>query len=228
MADEDVKKNPNLMGRVKEEIEAVLHNTKKSSSHHHKETHGMRNDIHEKTPFSDVKAPNVFERAKEEIEALVQTFHPKKESEMHTEKSSPHHKETHGMRDDIDKKTPVSEVKAPNVFGRAKEEIEALVQTFHPKKESEIHVPSDRKMLHTEKSPHHHKETHGMRDDIDENTPMDDVKAPNVFERAKEEIEALVQTIHPKNESGIHAPSSAQQGLLLHPRRSLKRTAFLF
>nr|XP_023904289.1 uncharacterized protein LOC112016031 isoform X1 [Quercus suber] len=73
------------------------------------------------------------------------------------------------------------EVKAPNLFERAKEEIEAI--------------------LHSEKSPQHHEETHGKRNDIDENTPLDAVRAPNVFERAKEELEALVQTIHPREET---------------------------
>lgn len=64
-----------------------------------------------------------------------------------------------------------------------------------------------------EKSPHnHHKETHGMRNDIDDNTPLSDVKAPNMFERAKEEIEAFVQTIHPKKESQAH-----QKRLDIHP-----------
>lgn len=43
-----------------------------------------------------------------------------------------------------------------------------------------------------------------MCKDIDENTPLADVKAPNVFERAKEEIEALVQTIHRKKESQLN------------------------
>ncbi|KAL4194754.1 hypothetical protein AMTRI_Chr05g61090 [Amborella trichopoda] len=41
-----------------------------------------------------------------------------------------------------------------------------------------------------------------MHTDIDENTPLDEVKAPNVFECAKEEIEALVQT---KNRGGFCA-----------------------
>ncbi|KAG0493073.1 hypothetical protein HPP92_006179 [Vanilla planifolia] len=36
----------------------------------------------------------------------------------------------------------------------------------------------------------HSKETHGTSDDIDENTPIDKVKGPSVFQRAKEEIEA--------------------------------------
>ncbi|XP_057475041.1 uncharacterized protein LOC130763106 isoform X2 [Actinidia eriantha] len=72
----------------------------------------------------------------------------------------------------------VSDVKAPNLFERAAEEIEAI--------------------MHSEKSPRHHKETHGTSDDIDEDTPVDEVKGPNVFERVKEEIEALVEAIHPK------------------------------
>ncbi|KAG5601938.1 hypothetical protein H5410_033308 [Solanum commersonii] len=71
----------------------------------------------------------------------------------------------------------VKDVKAPNLIERAKEEIEA--------------------MIHHDKKPHHHKETHGTSD-IDENTPVDEVKGPNVFERVKEEIEAVVQSIHPK------------------------------
>ncbi|KAJ9688105.1 hypothetical protein PVL29_014046 [Vitis rotundifolia] len=152
-------------------------------------------------PDKYVKNPNSMERAKEEIGAV-----------LHTEKSSHHHKETHGMRDDIDEKTPLNEVKAPNVFERAKEETEALVQTIHSKKEPELHVTtSNNEMLPTEKSPRHFKETHGMREDIDENTPMNDVKAPDVFERAKEEIEALVQTIHSKKESEIHVPTSTRE-----------------
>lgn len=91
-------------------------------------------------------------------------------------------------------------VKNPNSMERTKEEIEAV--------------------LHTEKSSHHHKETHGMRDDIDEKTPLNEVKAPNVFERAKEEIEALVQTIHPKKESEIHVPASTGEGVFLHSTQS--------
>ncbi|PKU82541.1 hypothetical protein MA16_Dca020104 [Dendrobium catenatum] len=46
----------------------------------------------------------------------------------------------------------------------------------------------------------HQNETHGTSDDIDENTPIDKVKGPGVFERVKEEIEALVEAIHPKKE----------------------------
>ncbi|XP_024022723.1 uncharacterized protein LOC21396651 isoform X2 [Morus notabilis] len=74
--------------------------------------------------------------------------------------------------------------KAPNIIERAKEEIEAIT--------------------HTQKSPIHHKETHGTSDGIDENTQIDEVKGPNVFERVKEEIEALVETLHPKKDSKSH------------------------
>ena len=44
----------------------------------------------------------------------------------------------------------------------------------------------------------HTNETHGTSTDISENTPVDKVKGPNVFERAKEEIEAIAEAIHPK------------------------------
>ncbi|XP_057766337.1 uncharacterized protein LOC130986810 isoform X3 [Salvia miltiorrhiza] len=165
-----------------------------------------------------VKAPNVFERAKEEFEAVVHNGKHRHE----------HHKETHGLRDDIDSNTPISDVKAPNVFERAKEEFEAIVEAIHPKKESKSHdshgygetrnpaakshVKSETE-LHSETKgkegnesvkhkSHHHRETHGRSDDIDESTPIGDVKGPNVFERAKEEIEALIETIHPKKDSG--------------------------
>lgn len=60
-------------------------------------------------------------------------------------------------------------------------------------------------MIHTGKV---HHETHGRRNDIDENTLLDDVKAPNVFERAKEEIEALVGTIHHNKDSDQRLESS--------------------
>ncbi|GFZ08112.1 hypothetical protein Acr_19g0010490 [Actinidia rufa] len=70
------------------------------------------------------------------------------------------------------------DVKAPNLFERAAEEIEAI--------------------MHSEKSPRHHKETHGTGDDIDVDTPVDEVKGPNAFERVKEEIETVVEAIHHK------------------------------
>lgn len=69
----------------------------------------------------DVKAPNLLERVKEEIEAV-----------MHKEET--HHKETHGMSDDIDENTPVDKVKGPTLFERAKEEFEALVDSANSKK----------------------------------------------------------------------------------------------
>ncbi|KAG8376166.1 hypothetical protein BUALT_Bualt09G0035000 [Buddleja alternifolia] len=170
----------------------------------------------------DVKAPNVLERAKEEFEAIS---HNDKHKHHHH-----HHKETHGLRHDIDANTEMSDVKAPNVFQRAKEEIEAILEAIHPKKESkslgdsttktkkdclksESHSEKNVKAKEenesvTHKPHHHHKETHGTSDDIDENTPIREVKGPNLFERAKEEIEALIHTIHPKKDSGDAVSSS--------------------
>ncbi|CAA0816183.1 Unknown protein [Striga hermonthica] len=68
--------------------------------------------------------------------------------------------------------------KTPNVIEQAREGIESVI--------------------HGGKSPHHHKETHGTSDDIDESTPIDEVKGPSVFERVKEEIEAVLEAVHPK------------------------------
>ncbi|KAG8388399.1 hypothetical protein BUALT_Bualt02G0121800 [Buddleja alternifolia] len=71
------------------------------------------------------------------------------------------------------------DVTSPKSTERAKEEKEAVI--------------------HSDESPRHHKETHGTSDDIDTNTPIDEVKGPNVSERVKEEIEAVVEAvIHPK------------------------------
>ncbi|XP_028763145.1 uncharacterized protein LOC114731427 isoform X1 [Neltuma alba] len=94
---------------------------------------------------------------------------------------------------DMDPKKPKEdslsekEVKAPNILERVKEEVEAV--------------------FHHDKTPHHHKETHGRSDDIDEKTDVDEVKAPGVFERVKEEIEAVVEAIHHKKDSDSHDSS---------------------
>lgn len=79
--------------------------------------------------------------------------------------------------------------KSHNLFERTKEDIESVI---HKQK----------------KSPHghgHHKETHGTSNDIDENTPIDEVKGPSVFQRAKEELEAILDAIHPKKDSSRHS-----------------------
>ncbi|KAF8034137.1 hypothetical protein BT93_C0419 [Corymbia citriodora subsp. variegata] len=157
------------------------------SPHHHKETHGRRKDIDENTPLSDVKAPNVFERAKEEIEALVQTIHVKKESPTREKRDQTVQRESNASASPSE-----NDGKGPNFIEKAKQEIEGI--------------------MHFKKSPHHHgKETHGLNEDIDENTPIDEVKAPNVFERAKEEIDAIVQAIHPKKESSNDAVKSPKK-----------------
>lgn len=81
-----------------------------------------------------MKTPKFMEKAKEKIEKM-----------LHHEKSSPrHHKETHGTSNDIDENTPIDEVKGPNVFERAKEEIEAVLQMIHPKKVHTNSVPSEK------------------------------------------------------------------------------------
>lgn len=73
-------KSPNLVERVKEEIEAMGHHAKSKSHHHHKETHGTSDDIDENTEIDHVKGPGFFERVKEEIEAVVSAVTPKRSS----------------------------------------------------------------------------------------------------------------------------------------------------
>ncbi|GMI94893.1 hypothetical protein like AT5G57000 [Hibiscus trionum] len=86
------------------------------------------------------------------------------------------------------------DVKAPNIFERAKEEIEAVI----------------------------HKETNGKSMDIDETTPLGDVKAPNVFERVKEEFEALVQTIHQNKHAHQRDHSDKEQSKHDKPENGVK------
>ncbi|KAL9362411.1 hypothetical protein Peur_045196 [Populus x canadensis] len=120
--------------------------------------------------------------SKEEIEALVQT-------KIYSENN---HGERH-QSSILEKAENDVKAKAPNLIERAKEEIEAII--------------------HHGKSPvHHHIETHGRNDDIDDSTPIDQVKGPSVFQRAKEEVEALVQTIHRKKESSNSVSSPKKEG----------------
>ncbi|PAN12100.1 hypothetical protein PAHAL_2G242100 [Panicum hallii] len=120
-------------------------------------------------------------------------------------KDKGHDKETHGTSSDINENTSVVDVKGPNLLERAKEEIEALAGAVHTKmehhsspheKEDESHKEDKEGSLQKIKT--HTNETHGTSTDINENTPVDKVKGPNVFERAKEEIEAIAEAIHPK------------------------------
>uniref|UniRef100_A0A7N0TQZ5 Uncharacterized protein n=1 Tax=Kalanchoe fedtschenkoi TaxID=63787 RepID=A0A7N0TQZ5_KALFE len=94
--------------------------------------------------------------------------------------------------------------KTPNLIERAKQQIDVILHTTGPNRSGKALEPVKSK----QGLPlHHHEETHGRSNDIDEDTPIDAVKGPNVLQRAKEEIEALVQTIHPKKE-----PSSKREG----------------
>ncbi|KAI7724508.1 hypothetical protein M8C21_028989 [Ambrosia artemisiifolia] len=182
-----------------------------------RETHGSVEDIDVDTPISEVKGPNIFHRAKEEIEAIVDTIQskrepasPRKQSSLADNNGSPSHCRDNGKGEDIDADTPISEFKGPNIFYRAKEEIEAIVDSIQSKRESAS--PKKQSSL-TDRggSPSHRRETHG-REDIDPDTPISEFKAPNIFHRAKEEIEAIVDTIHSKRESDRDAESPKKDG----------------
>ncbi|KAF8688818.1 hypothetical protein HU200_042148 [Digitaria exilis] len=122
-------------------------------------------------------------------------------------KDKVHEKETHGTSSDINENTSVDKVKGPILIERAKEEIEALAGAVQTKMEhhSSPHVKDEShkedKDGSLQKIKTHTNETHGTSADISENTPVDKVKGPNVFERAKEEIEAIAEAIHPKKGS---------------------------
>ncbi|KAH6758202.1 neurofilament heavy protein [Perilla frutescens var. frutescens] len=74
-------------------------------------------------PHEGAKSLNVIEGSKKE-----------NEGSSHNDRSRPHDEETHGTSDDIDKNTPIDEVKGPSVIQRVKEEVEAVVGAVLPKK----------------------------------------------------------------------------------------------
>ncbi|CAI9100617.1 OLC1v1037750C1 [Oldenlandia corymbosa var. corymbosa] len=194
MADSRPSSDPE---RVHERTKEEFDDAQKNPFHHHKETHGLRSDIDEQTSISDVKAPNVFERAKEEFEAIVEAVHPKKEhdqAETHVtfpngeKRNSAEKVETKEGSADLEKSK-----KSPNLIEKVKGDMDGLI--------------------HKKKHAHgHHKETHGTSNDIDESTPIDEVKGPNLFERAKEEVVALLDVIHPKKDTGSSSPSKKKEG----------------
>ncbi|XP_027904800.1 uncharacterized protein LOC114164360 isoform X2 [Vigna unguiculata] len=144
----------------------------KHSEDENRESDGLRSGIDEKTSMDDVRAPNVFERAKEEFQALSEVFHHKRKV------SASDIRDENQMAESSKHNQEATTSPSANIFVKAKEEIKG--------------------MIHHDKSKHHHKETHGRNDDITENTPLDEIKGPNVFERVKEEFEAVFQAIHPK------------------------------
>lgn len=44
----------------------------------------------------------------------------------------------------------------------------------------------------------HSQESHGLDDGINENTPLEDVKGPSIFQRIMEELQALFKTLTSK------------------------------
>ncbi|KAH0937549.1 hypothetical protein HID58_005010 [Brassica napus] len=146
--------------------------------------HGSDKKIHGDIDASKVKAPNMFERAKEEFDAVIGLIHQHKSSRDESDKMEIKSEKTEDAK------------KKRNMIRKAKDEIKSL---FHSKEKHHCHH-------------HHRKDSHGSSDDIDENTHVDEVKGPNVFDRAEEEIEAVV--IHPeKNEiDGSDSPKSSRSG----------------
>ncbi|KAI3772795.1 hypothetical protein L6452_03989 [Arctium lappa] len=233
-------KGPNVFERAKEEFEAivVMIHRRKGDKNQASPSSVQRDDA----TFTGSKHGNQSSSADKGVNGKEET-----EALLHTEKRSTHNKETHGLRDDIDVNTPLSDIKGPNVFERVKEEFEAIVESIHQRKEdknqdspssvgrddatftgskyekqsslAEDHKsgPSKIKQDKVEspkKKPSfiHHKETHGKGEDIDVDTPISEFKGPSIFHRAKEEIEAIVDTIQSKKESEPDTPSPKKEG----------------
>ncbi|KAG5247368.1 Dead-box atp-dependent rna helicase [Salix suchowensis] len=79
-------------------------------------------------PKADPKYPSSSEE--KDLKAAPNAMERESEAMTRSEKSPYDLQETHGRSDAIDKDTPIDEVKGPGVFGRVKEEIEALVGTI--------------------------------------------------------------------------------------------------
>ncbi|XP_076918793.1 uncharacterized protein LOC143579339 isoform X2 [Bidens hawaiensis] len=199
------------------------------SPSHRRETHGRGEDIDVDTPIGELKGPNIFHRAKEEFEAIVQSKResdknpasPKKRSSLSDKGSPKHRKETHGRGEDINIDTPISEFKGPNVFDRAKEEFAAIVDIVQSKRESDRAAAKKKSKITG--SPSHRKETHGRGEDIDTDTPASEFKGPNIFHRAKEEIQAIADTIQSKKESDKDAETPKKDGLRASISKKLQK-----
>nr|GEV86371.1 hypothetical protein [Tanacetum cinerariifolium] len=75
---------------------------------------------------------------------------------------------------------------------------QSISSKSHTEEESNIKNLIEKGKDKTENSPGHDEETHGTSNDIDEDTPVEKVKGPGFLERAKEEIEAVVEAaVHP-------------------------------
>ncbi|XP_076886771.1 uncharacterized protein LOC143536728 isoform X1 [Bidens hawaiensis] len=200
------------------------------SPSHRRETHGRGEDIDVDTPIGEFKGLNIFHRAKEEIEAIIQSKResdkdaasPKKQSSLADKGSPKHRKETHGRGEDINIDTPISEFKGPNVFDRAKEEFAAIVDIVQSKRESD-HAAAKKQSKIAAGSPSHRKETHGRGEDIDPDTPASEFKGPNIFHRAKEEIQAIADTIQSKKESDKDAETPKKDGLRASISKKLQK-----
>ena len=76
-----------------------------------------------------------FDAEEKDLKAAPNAMEGESEAMTRSEKSPNDLQETHGRSDVIDKDTPIDEVKGPGMFGRVKEEIEALVGTIYSNKD---------------------------------------------------------------------------------------------
>ncbi|KAI4380355.1 hypothetical protein MLD38_006554 [Melastoma candidum] len=104
------------------------------------------------------------------------------------------------MHEDIDETTPLTGQGAKRVCSR-----------------------EHRKKLRERISAEQQRDAWGEEGHRRESTPVDEVKAPNVFERTKEEIDALVQMIDQKKDAKQEVRLRSQQpspmGTILHQER---------
>ncbi|XP_024964247.1 uncharacterized protein LOC112504526 isoform X2 [Cynara cardunculus var. scolymus] len=223
-------KGPNVLERVKEEFEAIVESIHQRKEDKNQDSPSSAESFRNDAAFTGLKYEKQSSLAdhksgpskmkQDNIEVKEET--PKKKSLF------VHHKETHGRGEDIDVDTPISEFRGPSIFHRAKEEFEAIVDTIQSKKDSDQDTRSPKKegglsktkqdnIEVKEETPKkklfiHHKETHGKGEDIDVDTPISEFRGPSIFHRAKEEFEAIVDTIQSKKDSDQDTRSPKKEG----------------
>ncbi|CAJ1975791.1 unnamed protein product [Sphenostylis stenocarpa] len=108
-------------------------------------------------------------------------------------RSEHHQRETHGLSCGMDEKTSVDDVRAPNMFERAREEFQALAEVFHHKKK--VHTSDIRDENQMAVSSKQNQEAPSSPSETK-------AKAPSIFVKAKEEIKAIIH--HDKSQHHHH------------------------
>lgn len=92
----------------------------------------------------------------------------------------------------------VESVRAPNIAQRVREEFKAIQQSLHEQHSShQLRKQGGSENMHEKK--HSSSSPQFGKRGVSENMDVSDVKAPDMFQRIKEEVEAVGETLHGKD-----------------------------